>query len=71
MPPRLINFDDPNLPTKHMLKDTNLFVMEAIASGLQVDSAAGVSRILALACEMGLVDADYSALFAAVSPEST
>ncbi len=71
--PRMVerNFDAPNFPTKHMLKDTNLFVMEAIASGLQVDSAAGVSRILALACEMGLADADYSALFAAVSPEST
>jgi 3-hydroxyisobutyrate dehydrogenase len=71
--PRMVerNFDDPNFPTKHMLKDTNLFVMEAIASGLQVDSAAGVAKILALACEMGLADADYSALFAAVSPEST
>ena len=70
--PRMVerNFDDPNFPTKHMLKDTNLFVMEAIASGLQVDSAAGVSKILALACEMGLADADYSALFAAVSPKS-
>ena len=70
--PRMVerDFDDPNFPTKHMLKDTNLFVMEAIASGLQVDSAAGVAKILALACEMGLADADYSALFAAVSPKS-
>jgi 3-hydroxyisobutyrate dehydrogenase len=64
------NFDHPNFPTKHLLKDTNLFLMEAIASGLQVDSAAGVAKILELACQSGLADADYSALFAAISPES-
>lgn len=63
------NFDHPNFPTKHLLKDTNLFLMEAIAAGLQVDSAAGVSRILELACQSGLADADYSALFAAISPD--
>ncbi len=64
------NFDAPNFPTKHLLKDTNLFLTEAIAAGLQVDSAAGVSRILELACQSGLADADYSALFAAISPDS-
>ncbi len=64
------NFDAPNFPTKHLLKDTNLFLTEAIAAGLRVDSAAGVSRILELACQSGLADADYSALFAAISPDS-
>jgi 3-hydroxyisobutyrate dehydrogenase len=64
------NFANPNFPTKHMLKDTNLFLTEAIAAGLRVDSLEGVRQILAIACEQGLADADYSALFAALKPAS-
>lgn len=61
------NYDNPNFPTKHLLKDTKLFLTEAEASGLQIDSLAGVRQILEMACSMGLADADYSALFAAVN----
>lgn len=60
------NYANPNFPTKHLLKDMNLFLEEAIAAGLQVDSLAGVRKILERACEAGLADDDYSALFAAV-----
>lgn len=64
------NFDRPNFPTKHLLKDANLFLRESAAAGLRVDSLAGVQQILAIACEAGLADQDYSALFAAVVPAS-
>lgn len=62
------NFANPNFPTKHLLKDTQLFLQEAIASGLRADSLEGVQQILETACAMGLSDDDYSALFAAVQP---
>lgn len=64
------NFADPNFPTKHLLKDMTLFLQEAAASGLRVNSLEGVCQILDMACNDGLADVDYSALFAAVNPES-
>jgi 3-hydroxyisobutyrate dehydrogenase len=60
------HYTNPNFPTKHLLKDTRLFLQEAIAAGLRVDPLAGVERILAIACELGLEDSDYSALRAAI-----
>ncbi|HEY9700664.1 MAG TPA: NAD(P)-dependent oxidoreductase [Trichocoleus sp.] len=63
------HFDSPNFPTKHLLKDTNLFWQAAIESGLKVDNLEGIRHILETACEMGLAEADYSALYAAVNPE--
>jgi 3-hydroxyisobutyrate dehydrogenase len=63
------DFSNPNFPTKHLLKDVNLFLQEAHQLGLQADSLTGVQRILEIACAEGLADADYSALFAAVNPE--
>lgn len=62
------NYANPNFPTKHLLKDTKLFLSEATAARLQVDSLAGVRQILEMACGLGLAEADYSALFAAIQP---
>lgn len=62
------NYANPNFPTKHLLKDTKLFLDEATAARLQVDSLAGVRQILEMACSLGLAEADYSALFAAIQP---
>lgn len=62
------NFEHPNFPTKHLLKDTRLFLSEAETLGQRVDSLVGVREILDIACKLGLADADYSALFAAVNP---
>jgi 3-hydroxyisobutyrate dehydrogenase len=61
------DYTNPNFPTKHLLKDTRLFLKEATASGLQVNSLEGVRQILEIAQTLGLADADYSALFAAVN----
>lgn len=60
------NYDNPNFPTKHLLKDTNLFLGEAESAGLDVSALAGMQRILNKAIAMGLADTDYSALFAAI-----
>lgn len=63
------NFAHPNFPTKHLLKDTNLFLTEAEAIGLNVSSLEGVRKVLEMAQQLGLAEADYSSLFAAINPE--
>ena len=64
------NFSDPNFPTKHLLKDMNLFADEASAVGINTALVTAVSQIVDQAVQQGLADVDYSALFAAVYPES-
>lgn len=64
------NFSNPNFPTKHLLKDTNLFISEAKSLGLNVSSIEGVRQILEVAINQGLSDADYSALFSAIAPKT-
>ena len=63
------NFAKANFPTKHLLKDTDLFLTEAATVGLNVSSLEGVREILEMAQQLGLADADYSSLFAAINPE--
>jgi 3-hydroxyisobutyrate dehydrogenase len=63
------DFNNPNFPTKHLLKDTNLFLTEAEAVGLNVSSLEGVKKVLEMAQQLGLAEADYSSLFAAINPE--
>jgi 3-hydroxyisobutyrate dehydrogenase len=63
------NYDNPNFPTKHLLKDTNLFLGAAQAAGLNVSSLEGVRVILEAAQQMNLAEEDYSALFSAVNPQ--
>lgn len=62
------NYGNPNFPIKHLLKDTNLFLTEARASGQQVASLEGIRRILEMAQVSGWAEDDYSVLFAAVNP---
>lgn len=65
------NYSNPNFPTKHLLKDTNLFISEAKSLGLNVSSIEGVRQILEVAMDQGLSDADYSALFSAIAPQTS
>lgn len=62
------NFTNPNFPTKHLLKDTNLILSEAKSLGLNVSSLEGVRQILELAMTENLGDRDYSSLFNIVNP---
>ncbi len=65
------NFANPNFPTKHLLKDMNLFVQAAQAQGLDTTVAAGVSELTKKAIAQGLADADYSSIHSAVNPAGT
>ena len=65
------NYADPNLPTKHLLKDVNLFLGEAQGIGLETSSLQGVQQLLNTAIAQGLSETDYSALFNAVNPEES
>ena len=60
------NYANPNFPTKHLLKDMNLFVQEAQFLGLDAALVESVGKVAQRAIERGLADEDYSALFAAV-----
>lgn len=62
------NFTNPNFPTKHLLKDMNLFVQAAIDQGLDATVATGVSQVAQKAIDQGLANEDYSAIYNAVHP---
>ncbi|RZM77396.1 NAD(P)-dependent oxidoreductase [Leptolyngbya iicbica] len=64
------NFSNPNFPTKHLLKDMRLFAQAAEAAGLEPALADTVATVVQQAIAQGLADADYSALYAAVNPDS-
>lgn len=63
------NFSNPNFPTKHLLKDMNLFVQAAQAQGIETAVAEGVSEVARKAIAQGLADEDYSAIYSAINPE--
>ena len=60
------NYDNPNFPTKHLLKDTDFFIEEAKLADLNVHSIEGVKQIIEMAMKMSFAYADYSSIFAAI-----
>lgn len=62
------DFSAPSFPARHMLKDMLLVAGEAEAGGVDAGVAKAVCAVLEKAVGMGLGDADYSALSAAVEP---
>jgi 3-hydroxyisobutyrate dehydrogenase len=60
------NYDNPNFPTKHLLKDTNLFIEEAKSTGLNLNSIEAVKEILEMAIKLSYANADYSSLYSAI-----
>ncbi len=63
------DFSNPNFPTKHLAKDTHLFLTVAKQLGLNTAALQGIAVVLDNTLEQGLADTDYSAIFAGVSPE--
>ncbi|MEG3435718.1 NAD(P)-dependent oxidoreductase [Pannus brasiliensis CCIBt3594] len=59
------NYENPNFPTKHLLKDVNLFLEEAGKENITLFPLEGVREILRKAIEQGWSEADYSALYSA------
>lgn len=60
------NYENPNFPSKHLLKDMNLFNHEAEKMGIDAKLSQAVSQVVEQAIAQGLADSDYSALFEAV-----
>lgn len=63
------NFSNPNFPTKHLLKDTDLFLTQAQELGLATDNLEGIKSIIEKAIALSLGDEDYSAIYNAINPE--
>ena len=61
------NFENPNFPTKHLLKDVDLFLSQAEDNGLNTEGLKGIRDIIQQTIELGLSDSDYSALFSAIN----
>ena len=62
------NFDQPNFPVKHLLKDMQLFSQAARAVGIDPILADSVVQVVQQAIAQGWAEADYSALYVAVDP---
>ncbi|MGL5805184.1 MAG: NAD(P)-dependent oxidoreductase [Xenococcaceae cyanobacterium] len=60
------NYANPNFPTKHLLKDTNLFITQAQAIDLDTSSIEGIRKLIEKAIELGYSEQDYSAIFSAI-----
>lgn len=60
------NFENPNFPTKHLLKDVNLIKDTAESLDLDTRALYGVRSIIEKAIDMNLAEKDYSAIFNAV-----
>lgn len=65
------NYANPNFPSKHLLKDMNLFAEEAQQCELDARLAATVSQVVQQAIALGYSDADYSSLFSAIAPDQS
>jgi len=63
------NFNAPNFPTKHLAKDTHLFLEVGEQLRLDTSGLEGISRLLDKTISMGLENTDYSAIYAAISPD--
>ena len=62
------DFSNPNFPTKHLLKDTDLIIKQAAELGLNTSHIQGVKQVIETALEMGLENLDYSSIYSAVNP---
>lgn len=61
------DFTKPNFPTKHLAKDTRLFLSVAQELGLETCAIEGVSQLLENTLVQGLADTDYSAIMAGIT----
>lgn len=63
------NFENPNFPVKHLLKDLDLMLGEFTDSGINTNSLRGIRKILLDTIQQGYADHDYSALYNGVHPK--
>jgi 3-hydroxyisobutyrate dehydrogenase len=60
------DYAHPNFPTKHLLKDVDLFLQQGQEMELNLSSLAGVRDLIQTAMDLGYSESDYSALFSAL-----
>jgi len=60
------DFSKPNFPTKHLAKDTQLFLSVAKQLGLETCALEGINQLLNKTLEQGLENTDYSAIYSGV-----
>ena len=65
------NFENPNFPVRHMLKDVRLILEQAASLGLDTGLLREVERILRQAVDQGLGAQDYSAVSKVIIPDGT
>lgn len=63
------NFDNPNFPLKHMLKDVNLIISEFESHKINAAPLNGLRRILKKSLDSNMEDLDYSAVYNTIHPE--
>ncbi|WP_396229673.1 NAD(P)-dependent oxidoreductase [Geminocystis sp. NIES-3708] len=64
------NYQNPNFPTKHLLKDINLFLTSAAEKGLNTQSLEGIKAIVSQTVNKGYGDSDYSALIESIAQQT-
>ena len=57
------NYDNPNFPVKHLLKDVRLILKESDSKGLRTDVLKSIEGLLEESMDQGLADKDYSSIF--------
>jgi 3-hydroxyisobutyrate dehydrogenase len=57
------NYDNPNFPAKHLLKDVNLILKEAEEKNLFLDCARTMKQVLLNTLDRGMGEKDYSSVF--------
>ena len=62
------DFDNPNFPLKHLLKDLDLILGEFGESRINTIALKGIRKILVDSIEKGLSEKDYSALYNSIHP---
>ena len=62
--PRILeqDYDDPNFPTQHLLKDVDLVIQAAETAHLETAAIDGVKKVIQNAMEKGFRETDYSSL---------
>lgn len=63
------NHSNPYFPTKHLVKDVELFLDEAKSMNIDTLALEGIHRLLAITLDRGYSEEDYSAMFDVVTQE--
>lgn len=62
------DYEKPNFPTRHLLKDAQLFLDAAEDHGLTAAGLEGMRDIISIALAKGLADMDYSSIYEVIHP---